>query len=461
MYSCPTVTRQTDQTAKAASLPFFQPKLTVNTPGDAHEQEADRVADQVMRMPDPGKAPAGKRDSAAPTVLRPALLHRKCADCGQEEKEKLQRKAAAGADASGKTAPAIVSGVLNSGGGQPMDTGTRQFMESRFGQDFGQVRIHTDSRAAESAAAIQAKAYTSGKDIVFGAGAYQPGNDAGKRLLAHELVHVGQQGGEGNMIQRFTNYKKAKRHNVSLAQPDQLGWGGKLEAVQNGSFKDWSKLWKEKKYDEFADKVAMYQVSIGLKGKEVDGILGLKTWGKIGGLGEAIAGIVKVNGEAENICTLASKFRMKRAHKMLGLKFELAEGKTWNTFNAILQSIPSRMLDIDEKYRGTGAAGALVYAGLGTFVEENEIWTGKLKPGAAIQVWNNEKDFDLLQKGRKKVGRTERRIRESDSRFDGTSLIFVRYDTKNNDRLRVRHFGVTEWKRKSSYKKWVAANVIA
>jgi len=84
-----------------------------------------------------------------------------------------------------------------------MEASTRQFMESRFGQDFSQVRIHTDSRAAESASAIQARAYTSGQDVVFGGGEYQPSSGPGQRLLAHELVHVGQQRGvQRKVIQR-------------------------------------------------------------------------------------------------------------------------------------------------------------------------------------------------------------------------------------------------------------------
>jgi len=86
-----------------------------------------------------------------------------------------------------------------------MDAGTRHFMENRMGQDFSQVRVHTDGRAAESAAAIQARAFTSGWEVVFGAGEYQPGSDSGKRLLAHELVHVGQQQGQQPLqIQRMT-----------------------------------------------------------------------------------------------------------------------------------------------------------------------------------------------------------------------------------------------------------------
>jgi hypothetical protein len=179
--------------------PFFQPRLTVNTPGDAYEQEADALADQVMQM----------RNGDAPVVQRMTMssigkVQRQCATCAAEDQEELQRKETCVNDVGGHAAPPIVSDVLSSGGGQAMDGGTRQFMESRFGQDFRQVRIHTDSRAAESASAIQARAYTSGRDIVFGQGEYQPSNDEGKRLLAHELVHVGQQKGESK-IQRAIN----------------------------------------------------------------------------------------------------------------------------------------------------------------------------------------------------------------------------------------------------------------
>ncbi len=152
------------------TMPFFQAKLTVNQPGDAYEQEADRVADQVMRMKDS----AAPFFSPAPLARQGAVL-RKCAGC--EEKEELQRKETG--SAGGQAAPPIVNDVLSSGGGRSMDADTKGFMESRFGQDFSQVRIHTDGRAAESAKAIQAKAYTSGRDIVFGSGEYQPESEGG------------------------------------------------------------------------------------------------------------------------------------------------------------------------------------------------------------------------------------------------------------------------------------------
>ncbi len=96
--------------------------------------------------------------------------------------------------------PPIVNEVLHSPG-QPLDTATRAFMEPRFGHDFGKVRVHTDARAAESALAVNALAYTLGRDVVFGAGQYNISTTEGKRLLAHELTHVVQQNGT-SILQR-------------------------------------------------------------------------------------------------------------------------------------------------------------------------------------------------------------------------------------------------------------------
>lgn len=79
--------------------------------------------------------------------------------------------------------------------GQPLEHGVRSYMETRFGRDFGDVRIHADSRAASASAALGALAYTTGSDIFFGAGRYSPRTSGGERLLAHELAHVVQQDG--------------------------------------------------------------------------------------------------------------------------------------------------------------------------------------------------------------------------------------------------------------------------
>lgn len=101
-------------------------------------------------------------------------------------------------------APPIVHEVIRSPG-RPLDRATRVFMEPRFGHDFSQVRIHADAKAAESARAVNALAYTVGQEVVFAAGQYEPGTRTGQRLLAHELTHVVQQNGAayGNpVIQR-------------------------------------------------------------------------------------------------------------------------------------------------------------------------------------------------------------------------------------------------------------------
>jgi hypothetical protein len=111
-----------------------------------------------------------------------------CEEC--RKKRALQRHTAN--PRAPEAAPLIVHDVLRSPG-RPLDAATRVFMESRFGHDFGRVRVHTDLKAAQSARAVNALAYTVGADIVFGSGQYHPEGIEGRRLLAHELVHTIQQ----------------------------------------------------------------------------------------------------------------------------------------------------------------------------------------------------------------------------------------------------------------------------
>ncbi|HEX7239158.1 MAG TPA: DUF4157 domain-containing protein [Longimicrobiaceae bacterium] len=112
----------------------------------------------------------------------------------------MQRSAATDRGGRGSPRPGDdVSGHVDDvvrASGQPLDRATRVFMESRFGQDFGGVRVHTGARASDSARELGALAYTVGRDVVFRSGAYAPGSSAGRQLLAHELTHVVQQGGE-------------------------------------------------------------------------------------------------------------------------------------------------------------------------------------------------------------------------------------------------------------------------
>ncbi len=116
-----------------------------------------------------------------------------CAECKAKREGVLQRSVGHQATPpAAPTVPPIVHDVLRSPG-QPLDAGTRAFMEPCFGHDFSQVRIHTDASAAESARAVNALAYTVGRNVVFGSGQYAPKTDDGKRLIAHELTHVVQQ----------------------------------------------------------------------------------------------------------------------------------------------------------------------------------------------------------------------------------------------------------------------------
>jgi len=147
----------------------LQRKLAINEPGDEYEREADRVAEQVMRMPEPERGPGVAESPVAPLV---------------------QRRVNGGGPTGIGTAPQIVHDVLNSPG-QPLDSSARGFFEPRFGHDFSHVRIHADAKAAESARSVNAQAYTIGNHVVFGSHATPI--SIGSSLLAHELTHVVQQ----------------------------------------------------------------------------------------------------------------------------------------------------------------------------------------------------------------------------------------------------------------------------
>ena len=162
----------------------IQTKRTSDAPGDVSEQQADHVAEQVMRMPN-------SQPQAA------CLCGGECAQCqmGQqgEEHEHPRAEQVQASDGGDGAIPPGVHEVLRSPG-QPLDASTRAFMEPRFGHDFSHVRVHTGAQAAKSAQAVSARAYTVGHDIVFAEGEYSPEISGGRQLLAHELTHVVQQG---------------------------------------------------------------------------------------------------------------------------------------------------------------------------------------------------------------------------------------------------------------------------
>jgi peptidoglycan hydrolase-like protein with peptidoglycan-binding domain len=164
--------------------------LAIGPPDDVFEREADLVAERVLMGVKPGWVP-----TAAPSRLQRACSCRGPLGAGVEECEscssgsRLQREVA---ERGPVRAPPAVQSVLASSG-RPLDAPIRALMERGFGRDFGDVRVHLDARAAESARAVRALAYTVGRDVVFGSRQFAPGTAAGDRLLAHELTHVIQQ----------------------------------------------------------------------------------------------------------------------------------------------------------------------------------------------------------------------------------------------------------------------------
>ena len=133
----------------------IQPKLAISQPGGIYEQEADRVADAVMRMPEP----VIQRTCSA-SVPGGSL----CSEREWEQKALVQRKSEREYDSVGSVPDDF---IRNLGPGQPLDPATRAYFEPRFGRDFSRVRVHADTKAAESTRAVDALAYTVGRDIVF------------------------------------------------------------------------------------------------------------------------------------------------------------------------------------------------------------------------------------------------------------------------------------------------------
>lgn len=168
------------------STPFFQPiiqaKLKVGEANDKYEKEADSVANKVVSE----KAKPQLKQEEAPLTIQ-----KKCTNC--EEEKKVQKKENKETKQPKQEANSLIQEVLQAPGRQ-LDKEVRRYMEPRFGYSFEHVKIHTDFKAAQSANAINAKAYTSGNNVVFASGKYNPNSTNGKKLIAHELTHVLQQG---------------------------------------------------------------------------------------------------------------------------------------------------------------------------------------------------------------------------------------------------------------------------
>lgn len=181
---------------------IIQTKLRIGKPKDMYEQEADRVADQVMRMPvtDANQIPEIEEQIKTPDIQRT------CAECEEEDEKLIQAKT--DGDVTPKVTPARSYGIQSlQGGGRLLSESERSFFEPRFGENFSDVRVHNDEKAASLARSVNALAFTHGNDIYFNKGKYNPNSNQGKQLLAHELSHTIQQKGMvQKKIQKYPEY---------------------------------------------------------------------------------------------------------------------------------------------------------------------------------------------------------------------------------------------------------------
>nr|WP_321236367.1 DUF4157 domain-containing protein [uncultured Psychroserpens sp.] len=229
---------------------FFQPKLQVNKIGDPYEVEADRVADEVTLSIYSGNddiasaTPPAPSSDGSTSIQRLSFFQRKPAfdspteldlntannpeiqrvastesitsttppsspnqfedDVPESDTDKIQRKANLNKMVQEREVNGSFESRLSTskGGGTPLSSETKGQMESAFGKDFSNVRIHTDSNAVDMNNQVHAHAFTHGSDIYFNQNTYQPNKKEGTKLLAHELTHVVQQGGAASKVQR-------------------------------------------------------------------------------------------------------------------------------------------------------------------------------------------------------------------------------------------------------------------
>jgi hypothetical protein len=193
-------------------VPLVQGKLEVSQPSDPQELEADLIADEIVQTDEPADSTAQESEKKDRLSQRVAPAH------ASRQSAPRFVGANAGADEGVTDMESVVASTVSTGG-EPLSSGTRRYMEPRFGHDFNQVRVHADEAAFRSAHAVQAHAYTVGNDIVFGPGKYAPGTRDGDRLLAHELAHVVQQTGGGAPRQLSDSRPALQRQSAGATAP--------------------------------------------------------------------------------------------------------------------------------------------------------------------------------------------------------------------------------------------------
>jgi hypothetical protein len=249
----------------------IQTKLTVSQPDDPYEKEADRVAEEVTQKPIGGVERAAAEEEEEATAQTKVqrqeeeeeetahskaqrqeeeeeetahtkvqrqeeeeeeTAHTKAQRQEEEEEETAHSKVQRQEEEEEETAHAKAASIqlqveqgleanINSarGGGQPLAESTRNAFEPRFGVDFSDVNVHTDARADQFSRQLKAEAFTTGRDIFFKEGTYQPDSENGQKLIAHELTHVVQQGEAVQQIQKKDGDQKVALPGLKAMSP--------------------------------------------------------------------------------------------------------------------------------------------------------------------------------------------------------------------------------------------------
>ncbi|WP_221644697.1 DUF4157 domain-containing protein [Nostoc sp. UCD121] len=186
----------------------IQAKLTIGEPGDKYEQEADETARQVVqRIHQQSNQPVQREAVTEEEELQTKTIDNIQRQKSSEEELQMQSMVQRVADGGMAASTDVEAGIQQArGGGQLLADNIREPMEQAFGADFSGVRVHTDSQADQLNQSIQAKAFTTGQDVFFRQGEYNPGSQGGQELLAHELTHVVQQ--SGGAVKRFPQQRQ-------------------------------------------------------------------------------------------------------------------------------------------------------------------------------------------------------------------------------------------------------------
>jgi Domain of unknown function (DUF4157) len=389
--------------ASEEALPAgLQTKLTVNQSEDVYEQEADRVAEQVMRISD-GRSPAMRKEIS------------------------LMPKANSGEQAT-QEAPSIVNQALSSNG-QSLDAGTQEAMGVRFGQDFSEVRVHTDKQAMESAQAIHARAYTVGNDVVFGEGQYQPGTSDGQRLVAHELTHVVQQGAGHTrlpFVQRddadgdaFTQFKITT---ADLKKPEITT---KLNALSRTELLDYKGKVIDPKVKAYIDKLLAISMPLAEIGKDV----------KINADNTAQFRVNNVNVTIKPDTRTEDKKMENRAETIFQLKRSIPGAKTMNGKVTLIE--PTKVDMIIQTSYGSGVTGESKSGyGRGTKPGEKDTTLRYHEGGHALDYIRYLKD-NALPEFTGKVSMTAKEFKQAQEEYEAALKQYEQnikdYSTANTD----------------------------